>query len=139
MSTSAGIVKANVLGADGYISEMIQVHSLSAFLLTTFPNKTDLIDYLWLDIEGPEYRILPQFANGEAMTRTRTVCQINVELHGTLDWYNMTLDAFYTLSKNLFTHTDYLPIHISAFNGVHHRLMMFNWRAHACVNKYVLL
>ncbi len=56
-----------------------------------------MIDYLWLDIEGPEYRLLPQFYNSGEMTRSITICQMNIELHGPLDKYNMTLDEFYAL------------------------------------------
>jgi hypothetical protein len=75
------------------------VKSFSNFIRSKFSNES-VIDYLMLDIEGPEYRILPQFTNGGAMAQM-TICQIYIELHGPLDRYKMTLAAFHTLYRKL--------------------------------------
>ena len=130
-------IEGNVMINRAYVQRKIPVESLQSLIDAHFPNMADIIDYLWLDIEGPEYALMPRFATGGSMNRedSRTICQINVELHGPLEHYKMNAEKFRNLTLQMVSETDFVPFSW-VFVG-HHRVALFNWRSRECVRKFI--
>ncbi|CAJ0952862.1 unnamed protein product, partial [Mesorhabditis belari] len=93
------------------------------------------IDFLLIDIEGPEYFSLPQIFESE-MRNEYTVCQINVELHGPLKNYGVD-DKYFDKIMLASLSSSFLPLDIE-MPYIHHQVFYLNWRNRDCVQKSII-
>ena len=130
-----GVLNASVNVNATYVYQRIAVTSLASFLMAETPTGT-VVDYLWMDIEGPEYSLLAQLSKNGPLANARVICQINVELHGPLDDYDVSAAKFYFVMKQLMVETNFVPIYLT--RPIHHqRLTLINWFDKECVDRYV--
>ncbi|KHN82812.1 Uncharacterized protein C28H8.8 [Toxocara canis] len=93
------------------------------------------VDFLFLDIEGTEYSVLPTLSTQTDMFN-ETFCQINVELHGPLVDYGQTDAAFVRLLNSVMSReSPYVPLWIPQ-PTMHHRLFLVNWKNLQCVKNF---
>ncbi|KAI6185769.1 Methyltransf-21 domain-containing protein [Aphelenchoides besseyi] len=86
VSDTIGNESAYILD-DKYVDRKISHRAFVELLATE--NKGKLIDFLSIDIEGPEFGLLKELHNQRA--KLPTICQINVEIHYGLDGQKNTM------------------------------------------------
>lgn len=119
---------ANVrLGNGRYVKETVKSLSLLSFLNMI---KVSIIDYLFLDAEGAEYKLIPYMVKN---TNIR-ICQIAVELHGELSQYGMNHEKFDQMIANLLDNGSYVPVW--SRYGSHMHLFLINTQDRYCIDKY---
>jgi len=128
-----GEFNASVLIKNVYVWQKVKAITLVDFL----KNKLNLkaVDYLFMDIEGPEYEILPQFMSDGPIEEYGPICSINVELHGPLESYGVNDTIFASVIRQLFNNSRYIPIWIPP-PARHHRMALIDWKSEYCVNKF---
>ncbi len=90
-TTVTGVMQALVLIDGNYKHQNVTAMSMANFLKSSL-KPDEIVDSLWLDMEGPEYNILPQlFARGSLSQAI--ICQINVEIHGPVDQFTTFLST----------------------------------------------
>lgn len=87
----AGVMRANVNVGGKYENQIVPAMSMANFLNRTL-KPDEIVDSLWLDMEGPEYNILPQFFANQSLSLA-VICQINVEIHGAMDQFTTFLST----------------------------------------------
>lgn len=91
-----------------------------------------------MDIEGSEYRLLPYMASTglfDIESDHATICQISLEFHGPLSFYNHTNVEFEKILVNFLSASPFTPI--KALNpGHHHRIFFVNAENEYCLNLF---
>lgn len=102
----------------------MQTQNFSTFLLAHTKPSDRVIDYLWMDIEGAEYDLLPLMKSNGPVAKARTICQVNIELHGPLQDYGIkNVTKFRKAIEMVLTESDFIPLHLT------------RWRDMLCVIK----
>uniref|UniRef100_A0A0N5AGC1 Methyltransf_21 domain-containing protein n=1 Tax=Syphacia muris TaxID=451379 RepID=A0A0N5AGC1_9BILA len=132
VSKSGGVVRGSVLINGKYVWRNILTVTMPE-LLKIFKLKT--IDYLLIDVEGPEYDILPDIVLNKDFNDT-TICQINVEVHGPLKKYNVTEADFDKILYAIVSRkSPYIPLWIPP-RSAHQRFLLVNWQNLYCVRQF---
>lgn len=106
LSSKSATVNSSVLIGVKYVWRKVEAVTIETFLEKT---RSLNVDYLFLDIEGAEYDILPQMVEDGSETKSAVICQINIELHGPLKAYDMDSSGF---SRKGFTNIPIWKLHI---------------------------
>ncbi len=79
---------------------------LSEFLMS-YAN-VSVVDYMFLDAEGSEYRLLPLFLHGGEMEKLKiSFCQVSVELHGPVEDFGISKDNWDLLVRNFLLNSNF--------------------------------
>lgn len=96
----------------------------------------NVVDFLFLDGEGSEYKILPQMQIGGELDRGNiTICQLSVELHGPVEDYGFTKDQWDLFMRNFLLKSNYLPLW-TPYPANHHRMFFVNYANRICIEKF---
>uniref|UniRef100_A0A914UXG9 Methyltransferase FkbM domain-containing protein n=1 Tax=Plectus sambesii TaxID=2011161 RepID=A0A914UXG9_9BILA len=133
VASKPGQLNASVLINGHYTWQMVEAITLEELLINRL--KLPMIDFLFLDIEGAEYKVLPQLSSTGALANKTVICQINVELHGPLPDYGMDAFMFSRVIKSLIFQSNYLPLWVPKPTS-HHRFFLIDWKSPECVQKY---
>uniref|UniRef100_F1LBN7 Methyltransferase FkbM domain-containing protein n=1 Tax=Ascaris suum TaxID=6253 RepID=F1LBN7_ASCSU len=132
VSEKGGTFNASVLEGNKYVWRTIETVTVES-LLRAFGIAH--VDFLFLDIEGAEYSVLPVLST-QTSELNETFCQINVEIHGPLVDYGMTSGAFARLLNSVMSReSPYVPLWIPQ-PTMHHRLFLVNWKNLRCVKNF---
>lgn len=94
------------------------------------------VDFLFLDAEGAEYKILPLLSTGGAVDRAGiTICQWSVELHGPVSSYHLTLVDWDSLIRNLLLKSPYIPLWSEVAHG-HYRIFFAHIKNPYCSKRF---
>ncbi len=134
VGAKTGSFKHNVLSSAVYTSVNATTISLIDFLQQKINKR--FIDFLWIDIEGSEYDLLPQFTEGGVLYNSKIIiCQMNVEAHGPLTDFKSNFTAFGRMMTSLMEKSDFLLIKATFVAG-HWRMYWINTKNEMCVKKY---
>ena len=129
-----GTENGSVLVGGKYIGKQLNTISLVEFLTNTLPRH--YVDFLNMDIEGLEYKILPEFYyNGSLEKGGFVFCQINLELHGPLEQYGMNDMKFSKLVKTFLDESKYVPLWVLPPYS-HNRMVLLDWQSSECFDKF---
>ncbi len=97
--------------------------------------KQSLIDFFWVDNEGPEYDLAPYLKkDGSLDAANITICQINMEFHedkGAKDGFL----RFANVMPHIVNYSNYLPL-VSNTEFNNNRIFFVNANDMRCVEKY---
>ncbi|CAJ0925279.1 unnamed protein product, partial [Mesorhabditis belari] len=113
-----GQINSSILTNDDPQKPIYNTKTIASITFKNYLNKIkqNFIDFLLIDIEGPEYWVLPKIFD-EEMRNEYTICQLNIEIHGPLESYGVTTKQFDAL---IFSSLDssFLPLSLPA-GGTH--------------------
>uniref|UniRef100_A0A914WCE8 Methyltransferase FkbM domain-containing protein n=1 Tax=Plectus sambesii TaxID=2011161 RepID=A0A914WCE8_9BILA len=138
VGAESGVLNASVKngpGAADYTWKVVPVIDLSSFLLN-YVNKS-IIDHLWIDNEGPEYRMLPLLQRkGDLDRKGITVCQLNVEMHWPFLDYGFDEEQFGRMILDFAEKSDFVLMKLHHGAPSHYRAFFFNAFDPYCVHRY---
>uniref|UniRef100_A0AC34G5M4 Methyltransferase FkbM domain-containing protein n=1 Tax=Panagrolaimus sp. ES5 TaxID=591445 RepID=A0AC34G5M4_9BILA len=114
VGAKAGIYKTDVLvrgSTNLYKHETLLHYSFQDFLARYY--KHDIIDYLFIDIEGDEYALMKDLIQNPE--KYPTICQINVEYHSPFE-NDRGLEFFADFKKSLKS-GPFFPLNVDAFKS----------------------
>lgn len=137
-------VQAAISDTDGYQTAKINIGKnrysdqkvKSTSLLTLLQMiSVSVIDFLFLDAEGAEYKLMPHMVNHQEFSNgSITICQIAMEMHGNLEKYGMDDKRFDEWIHQLLGNGSYVPIW--SRYGRHMHLFLINTSDQYCIDKY---
>lgn len=134
ISAQSGRINASVLENGDYHRRNIEAVALDIFL-HRYVNEA-VIDYLWIDNEGPEFEIFRKYFI-DSRDYNFTICQISVEMHAPLENYGMNDSKFNELMLNLLSNSNLLPLWSKEPNQ-HMQTFYMNLRDRVCLRRYLM-
>lgn len=119
ISQISGAFNMSVMIFGKYQWKIVRTQNFSTFLRAHTKPSDGVIDYLWMDIEGAEYELLPLMKSNAPVAKARTICQVNVELHGPLQNYSIkNVTTFRRVMEVILTESDFIPLHLTRYRDV---------------------
>jgi hypothetical protein len=118
----------------GFNDASLEIHSLEEIIANFLPSR--FIDFLTIDIEGTEYRILPDLEKtASSIHKDIVICQIDVELHDpTFQRLAMPRDwKFELFWKKFILNSSFLPVKVSKVFDLHYKITFVNFESVKCV------
>lgn len=125
-----GKQRASVLEKGWYQSKDVMTVNFTEFLKKYV--KVDKIDFLWIDNEGGEYEIFRR----HLIDVKRTICQVNVEMHGPLSAYEMDTKSVDELIRLIVNDSPFLPMWSQQHVRVHITSFYINVEDEYCLAKF---
>uniref|UniRef100_A0AC35GXC5 Methyltransferase FkbM domain-containing protein n=1 Tax=Panagrolaimus sp. PS1159 TaxID=55785 RepID=A0AC35GXC5_9BILA len=125
-----GTFSANVLENGTYILKELQHFSFTHFLSNYF--KGNLIDLLFMDIEGDEFELMKDMIDNPELYPP--ICQLNVEFHEFSKKFEIMLPLF----NKLFGESSYVPIKGGFFFNQINKFHLINLKNDECLQKYFI-
>lgn len=123
----------------GFYDKNTTVHSIKAVVNKYLPS--NYIDFLTLDIEGAEYRVLPDLEKKEWLLQGDIIiCQMDVELH--LPTFHQVLaplnENFTHFWRKFITSSPFMPIRATSVFNLHNKVTFLNYASPWCLKKLSL-
>ncbi|KAI6237942.1 hypothetical protein M3Y95_00318200 [Aphelenchoides besseyi] len=135
VSDVAGEAEALIKDANFAYAQQKKVPHRALTELLMNQNQGRVIDFMTIDVEGAEFRLLKELQ--EKRAELPVICSFNVEIHFAPIRYNVTWDELDKVLAEMFDEAHYVVLNIDQRTFKYRRLFMFNIGDDECIQKFL--